>query len=157
MSMTVMRNIDCHIMSLFSLANYIAAPSSKRKAISTTASWISSVVRIPRKRRRTSGASARLLGVVDLLLECQVAPMVNYLRADLDRLLPLRDQRPMLEILGTCQLPLMAPSRPPVAQNRLPLFPQHRTLSQGLEGWSNRPLFERFWGIECTFQRWCTC
>ncbi len=96
MSITVMREIDCDIMSLSSLANDIAAPSPKRRAMSTAASWIELDMRIPRKRRLTSGASARFPGVVDLLLECQIALMVNYLRADFDQFLPERRQRPAL-------------------------------------------------------------
>ncbi len=127
MSIAVMRGIDCHIMILSSLANDIAAPSPQRRTMSTAASWIGSDMRIPRKRRLTSGASARLPGVVELILKCQIAPMVNYLRADLDQLRLLRGQRPVLGSLGEIQCRLFATSRHPVARNRLLLYHQHRT------------------------------
>ena len=128
MSITVMRGIDCQIMSLSSLANYIAALSPQLTVMSTPASWIGSDIRIPRKRRMTSGASVRLPGVVDPLLERRIALMADDLGTDLDQLLPVRRQRPMLEILGTCQLPLMANNGPPAARNRLLLCPRERKL-----------------------------
>ena len=77
--MAVMRNIDCQIMSVPSLANDISAPSPKPRAASAVASWISSEMRISRKRRLTSGASVRLPGVVGPRLERRIATVVNCL------------------------------------------------------------------------------
>ncbi len=50
-------------------------------------------------------------------LERQIAPMVNYLRADLDQRLPLRGQRSVLELLGVIQCRLLATSRHAVVRN----------------------------------------
>ena len=145
MSITVMRGIDCQIMSLSSLANYIAALSPQLTVMSTPASWIGSDIRIPRKRRMTSGASVRLPGVVDPLLERRIALMADDLGTDLDQALPVRRQRPVPDLLGQHRLLLLAKSGPPVARNRLPLFPQQRTFPRPrpTSGFDPKPSFPR--------------